>query len=370
MKILVIEDDEAIRRTLRDILEVNGHGVLSAEDGPSGLRLAAERPDLIFCDIGLPGIDGHEVMRRLSQQTECRDIPFIFLTARAERSSQRRGMAQGADDYITKPFTESDILEAIAARVQRQRPWRERLEALMQLRNREVTAEWAHELMTPLNGILGGLGLIESEAGRLSVDELKEALALIRTSAIRQYRLARKLISYFELEQLAAGKGQGAQSCHVEAAAGCGAARAGQEEDRERDLSVACEPATVPLAEGRLMNAVGELVENGLRFSRPGEPVMVTGRIRGDRYRLEVIDRGPGIPPERRERIGPFVQFDRERNEQQGLGLGLAIARACAASAGGALTLEDGPGGVGLKAVLEMPLATDAPASGDLDSAG
>lgn len=120
MNILIIEDEPAIRETLQLCLELNGHTVIAAEDGPAGVRLAAQRPDLILCDVGLPGLDGYGVIAAIQQLPACRDIPFIFLTARAGRDDLRRGMSLGADDYITKPFTQRDILDAIAARLRRQ----------------------------------------------------------------------------------------------------------------------------------------------------------------------------------------------------------------------------------------------------------
>ena len=112
-------------------------------------------------------------------------------------------MALGADDYITKPFTERDILDAIAARNKRHGGswWREKIEQLAERQRRESNAQWSHELLTPLNAVIGGLDLLEMDAETISRDELKEMLALIRNGAERQERLARKLICYFGLEQ-------------------------------------------------------------------------------------------------------------------------------------------------------------------------
>lgn len=78
------------------------------------MQLAAQHPDLILCDVGLPGLDGFQVITAIQQLPAGTEIPFILLTARAERESQRRGMALGTDDYITKPFTEREIIAAIA----------------------------------------------------------------------------------------------------------------------------------------------------------------------------------------------------------------------------------------------------------------
>ena len=139
MKILIIEDEPAIQQTLKDLLEINGHTVIAASDGIEGVKMTSQKPDLILCDVGLPGMDGYEVIKAVRQQPESRDLPFIFLTARADRADQRQGMALGADDYVTKPFTERDLLDAIAARIDRQRPLRERVEELVEQRHRELS---------------------------------------------------------------------------------------------------------------------------------------------------------------------------------------------------------------------------------------
>jgi len=101
---------------------------------------------------------------------------------------------------------------------------------------------------------------------------------------------------------------------------------------------------------------VGELAENAFRFSPAGSPVIVTGRLIAGQYRIEVTDRGPGMPLEERTSIAAFRQFGRAKHEQQGLGLGLAIVRNIALLHGGSLTLEPGPDGIGLRAILELPL--------------
>src|SRR4051812_43575322 len=106
MKILIIEDQPEVRATLQDLLEIHGHEVLAAEDGVVGVRLAAQSPDFIFCDMAMPNLDGPGVLAAIRQMPGVSDVPFVFLTAFADRGRQREGMAQGADDYITKPFTE------------------------------------------------------------------------------------------------------------------------------------------------------------------------------------------------------------------------------------------------------------------------
>lgn len=354
MKILIIEDEEFIRFTLQEILQLNGHEVVTAPDGPAGVEAARHSPDLILCDIGLPGLDGYGVLRAVQQLPACRDVPFIFLTARAEREDQRRGMALGADDYLTKPFTERELLEAIAARVRRQRPLRERIEQLVAEHDREIGADWSHELMTPLNGVFGALQLIEVEADTIKPDELRELLGLIRGSAERQLRFSRKLLLYFDLQRRQDRSPAG--RCDAAPAVTSAVARIGAAEGRGMDIAVGLEPGQVRGDAAYLAEAVGELVENACHFSPAGRPIRVKGFLRGDRYRIEVTDRGEGLSPEQCAALRPFVQLGRGRQEQQGLGLGLAIARGVAELAGGRLELGPAPGG-GLLAALDLPVA-------------
>src|SRR4051794_8331948 len=119
-KILVIEDDDAVRSNVLDLLEAEGFEGLSASDGKRGIELAVQQlPDLVICDVGMAGIDGYEVFEILSTLPATAVIPFIFLSARAERADVRRGMALGADDYLTKPFTRAELLDSIRIRLKR-----------------------------------------------------------------------------------------------------------------------------------------------------------------------------------------------------------------------------------------------------------
>ena len=119
-KILVIEDEPEMRRNLATILKLEKFTALAAENGRAGLDLARkEKPDLILCDIMMPELDGHEVVQALRHEPALACIPFIFLTAKGEKSDLRSGMELGADDYLTKPVSKADLLGAIRARLRR-----------------------------------------------------------------------------------------------------------------------------------------------------------------------------------------------------------------------------------------------------------
>src|ERR1700722_4146955 len=104
-KILVIEDNQKVRENIAEILELSNYKVLTASEGKAGVEIALkENPDLIVCDIMMPVLDGYGVLHLLNKHKETFSTPFIFLTAKSEKSDFRKGMELGADDYITKPF--------------------------------------------------------------------------------------------------------------------------------------------------------------------------------------------------------------------------------------------------------------------------
>ena len=118
--ILLIEDNPEIRENTAEILELANYRVAVAENGKEGIEKAhAEKPDVIICDIMMPVLDGYGVLHMLNKSDELKDTPFIFLTAKTERNDFRKGMEMGADDYITKPFTEIELLNAIEQRIRK-----------------------------------------------------------------------------------------------------------------------------------------------------------------------------------------------------------------------------------------------------------
>jgi DNA-binding response OmpR family regulator len=119
-KILLIEDNTEVRENTSEIISLANYIVVTAENGKVGVELAQkERPDLIICDIMMPELDGYGVLHILSKKPETAGIPFIFLTAKTEKNDVRKGMNLGADDYLTKPFDDTELLNAIEVRLKR-----------------------------------------------------------------------------------------------------------------------------------------------------------------------------------------------------------------------------------------------------------
>src|SRR5689334_172440 len=120
-KILIVDDNNDIRENIAEILTLAGFETYTAENGKKGVELAMQHfPDLIICDIMMPELDGYGVLHLLKRNPATEHIPFIFLTAKADRSDFRKGMGMGADDYITKPFDDVELLDAIEVRLKKQ----------------------------------------------------------------------------------------------------------------------------------------------------------------------------------------------------------------------------------------------------------
>jgi CheY-like chemotaxis protein len=119
-RILLIEDNAEIRENTAEILQLANYDVVTAADGKKGVEeVNKQKPDIIICDVMMPVLDGYGVLHMLAKNPETSAIPFIYLTAKAERSDMRKGMEMGADDYITKPFDKTELLSAVESRLKK-----------------------------------------------------------------------------------------------------------------------------------------------------------------------------------------------------------------------------------------------------------
>jgi len=118
--VLIIEDSDEIRENMKEILELSNYSVQCASNGKEGLELAQKiNPDIILCDVMMPGLDGYGVLRGLTNNPKIKNIPFIFVTAKSDKQDFRKGMDLGADDYLTKPFSGNDLLSLISTRLRK-----------------------------------------------------------------------------------------------------------------------------------------------------------------------------------------------------------------------------------------------------------
>ncbi|MGQ9887180.1 MAG: hybrid sensor histidine kinase/response regulator [Aggregatilineales bacterium] len=360
-KILVIEDERSVLQSTLQILALEGYDVRGASNGRDGVAYAREYlPDLVICDIMMPGMNGYEVLATLRDLSVTALTPFIFLTARADRRDVRRGMNLGADDYLTKPFTAAELIDSIEARLRiSQKVQRITEERLNQLRNSVLLAV-PHELRTPLTSVLGFSEMMISEGLALEPEQMVQMARYIYTAAERLSRLVENHLLYAQTEIMRLDAGHAdiflngtCQTCKaVEPQALETASRAG----RLSDLRLEVRDAVAAIREEYLRKIVAELVDNACRFSAEATPVLVRGAVSGGVYALEIADHGRGMSAEEIASIGTYIQFGRAYYEQQGAGLGLIIARRLAEIHGGRLDVTSAPGR-GTTVRVEVPLA-------------
>lgn len=363
-RILVIEDEDTIRELISDILENEGYEVSSAPNGQEGIRLVTEtNPDLILCDIMMPALSGYDVLARVRSVSQAEATPFIFLTAKASRSDQRHGMEMGADDYLSKPFTRLELLNAVNARLQQKAAVGNHYQRKIEELRKNIAQAMPHELLTPLNGLMGLADILKYEHSDIDSESLSEIADGISLSARRLHRVINNTLLYSKLRVLASDEVQAAEfRSHIlqqpEFVAQCASMDVAEQKERQADLTVAMENATIGVSEPSLQKIIEELIDNACKFSVPGTPIVVSGAPEGDGYHLCVSDRGRGMQPEQIQAIGAFQQFERQLYEQQGSGLGLVIVHQLVHLYDGSWRIDSDLDG-GTQVHLWLPLADD-----------
>jgi two-component system, sensor histidine kinase and response regulator len=367
-KVLVIDDSPDVCQVVGLTLQSNGYQVFVAEDGLAGVQLAQQHlPDLIFCDVNMPRLDGYATLTALRQQSSTATIPFIFLTGAADKMNVRQGMELGADDYLTKPFTVAELLAAVKARLEKQVAVTRKAEQKLEELRGNISLALPHELLTPLTGILGYSSLLAENHDRISPSELFELANNMQESALRLQRTIENFLLYSQVELVAAdtsklaalrtGEFPLAQQ-HLTDLAFEIARRAG----RGEDLSVQIEEAVLPIAPDKLQKCVGELLDNAFKFSHPGDPVSLASFVDDNRFTLAITDHGRGMTPDQIAAIGAHMQFERKFYEQQGSGLGLIIAKRLTEIHGGSFAIESVPE---LQTTVQISFAVSARPTSD-----
>lgn len=358
-RILVIDDDAAVRSLIVETIQLEGWQAIAAADGEAGLTLAEkEFPDLILCDIQMPRMDGYAVLHAIRENKSTAAIPFIFLSGLGDKPKVRQGMESGADDYITKPFTVQELTGAMNARFQKQAAFHETAESRLKELRDSLSFALPHELVTPLNTILGFSGLLV-DMPEISRAELKEYASLMRQSAERLKELIEKFLQFAQLELNAKTPHPQDTSFlipHLTSDTIVETAnRVAREQNRSEDLQLHLEKVEHQVSASHLERVIRELVQNAFKFSSPKTSVLVKSSQVDGIFQVEVLDHGRGFSPEQIQRVGANIQFDRRLQEQQGSGLGLAITRRIAEIYGGRLELQSAPGEPTLVRV-EFPL--------------
>jgi signal transduction histidine kinase len=332
-----------------------------------GVERAREyQPDLIICDIMMPGLDGFGVLETLRKERATAKIPFIFLTARTERNDMRLGMELGADDYLTKPFTATELIKTVETRLERQKTFVDSYGIQIEALRSNIVLALPHELRTPLNVIMGFSDLLMYDAPTLEAARVADMARFINNAALRLYRLIENYLIYAQLEVamsnpdqqkiMQEGSTPRADTVINEQAQYWVSNPHSPTEKREGDLELDVEEVeTIAMTEDYLKKLVEELVDNACKFSTPGTPVIVKGANSNGQYVLSVSDQGVGMTQEQINSIGAYMQFDRRIREQQGAGLGLVICKMLTELHNGVFSMSSAPG-KGTTVTVRLPV--------------
>ncbi len=341
-RILIIEDEKDLRESIVDFLEIEGFKCLGAADGAEGVDLARrELPDMIICDIKMPGLSGHEVLKELRRDSRTSAIPFIFLTALIDKSDMRRGMELGADDYLTKPFLTEDLLSAIKTRLNKSQEIKERFDDLRD----SITQKLPHELRTPLVSIIGYAQLLMDRYKETQDPAIIEYSKSIYDAGIRLNKMIQNFLIYTKLKLIS-----GNASIKIEFQAEPTlitfpiieliADSIALKYHRKADLIASGTDGLIKISLNEFKVILEELIDNAFKFSFAGDKVIIKSEIKGNDFFIRIKDHGRGMSAEQISKIDAYVQFERDKYEQQGMGLGLTISKKLVQMYGGNIDIK------------------------------
>jgi DNA-binding response OmpR family regulator len=355
-KILVIEDELLILESIIEILQDEGYECLKAVNGEEGIQIAKDQtPDLIICDIRMPVLNGYEVLQDLRDNPRTSTIPFIFLSALVDKSDLRKGMVLGADDYVTKPFQPEELISSVKTRLEKHMAITSRMDILRD----SIALALPHELQTPLVTIMGYAEMLSEKFKASDDNEALEFSEAIKQAGVRLNRLIKNFIFYEKLElmstdsqSMALLKGVSEVSPDSVNEISC---KVAERFNRKDDLEISIKKSVVSIPLTYFSILIEELLDNALKFSDKDTKITLSGNIKDQNYQIIVADKGKGMTEEQLANIRAYLQFEREKYEQQGMGLGLIISMKIAEVYGGNLKISSKYGEY-TKVTVSLPL--------------
>ena len=363
--ILLIEDEQDLRENLVDTLTFEGFDLLTAENGVQGIELAmAHEPDLILSDVMMPEMDGYSALVALQEDEKTAHIPVIFLSAATDRSFVRHGMELGAEDYLTKPFTNAELLSTIKARLVRFNHREEHLSKTIDVVRKNLARRVVHEMRSPLVSLNIVQEVFSRQFDQLTPDMIQEYLGIQREGSQRLTHLVEQMVFLSELDSESITKETVKENRNPVPIAdlfnvGLVEARKFAYSHAEHPIKNMVESFRMPITvETRLIkHALAEIITNALVYSPQDKAVELNCWIEDTSAYLSVLDHGPGIP----SRELPII-LSQGKNpgdddlSNQGLGFGLYLARLLVDLHNGMLIVNSQEGR-GTQVVMKLPIA-------------
>lgn len=326
--ILLIEDEKILRENTQELLEAHGYSCIIASHGKEGLKMAKEHhPDLILCDITLPDEDGYDVKRELNKFEDTVNLPFIFLTARAERDDLRRGIDLGAADYITKPFKIIELVTSIERRLAQKNDLKETINS----QNLDVLSDFIqiakHECNTPLHAIINLSELVKDYNN--NHDSVEEIASAINASGKKLFKTLNNFIELMRLRHYDATILQPYEQINIAQIIKKTATEQAQRHQRQLDLILNIDDASCGnISKQDLTILISELIDNAMKFSSPGSIILVHSEIdvMKNSLALNITNKITGPVTLDVNDISPFEKNKSLPDKRKGSGVGLYLA--------------------------------------------
>ncbi|MEM7534321.1 MAG: response regulator [Chloroflexota bacterium] len=357
--VLVVEDNPQLNLAIGEILESYGYVILSAANGLEALEILQKQlPDVILCDIAMPGMDGYTLLKHTRASAKWRTLPFLFLTARASIEDQRRAKGIGVEDYLIKPFDEEHLVTAIQNALRRREIMKEEMQRQMDGLRNQIVGILQHEFRTPLTFVLGYAEYLQaSTQDEIDIDDLRTSTAAILEGGQRLQRLIESFLLLADLQN---------RKLKTENLSNFDVTLVWQEvmlnfmnELSESGMDVHVDETTDAVIKADVdlvREALGRLMDNAIRYKRPESKNIWLSAIQTETHvGLRIRDESQGIPAERLAwLLRPFAQVDRDNRTQPGAGLSLSLIQHVAHAHGGSLEIESVVG-EGTTATLWIP---------------
>ncbi|MCA9980838.1 MAG: hybrid sensor histidine kinase/response regulator [Anaerolineales bacterium] len=366
--ILIIDDNEELLESLAQNLTFEGYEVSIAPDGWSGVALArTNQPDLILCDVMMPGLVGYGVLLEIRSNPETAHIPFVFLTAKTDRFSMRKGMNIGADDYLTKPISHSELVHAIQARLKRyNEETQNAADMVKNLQNTlnqqkeiltsrsEFMALATHEAKSPLQVIISSVDLFHIHGESITPSQQEKYLNRIETSAKALLRLLQDMTLVSQSEAGTLGYNPDEEDLGHLVRMVIEQLQETTGHAHKLTFTHDGQATTAALDRKLIESLLNNLLSNAIKYSPPGSTIQTILTATADTLQLRISDEGIGIPKADQPQM--FSAFFRASNvgERSGTGLGLYIVNKVVSLHHGRVWLESIEG-EGTTFTIELP---------------
>ncbi len=340
-KILLIEDDRIVLNNLEALFYLNDYEVFTSTNGPDGIILAEEiKPDIIICDVVMTCMNGYDVLKYIRSSIELFATPFIFLSGCDENYSLRTGMELGADDYITKPYDNNVLLNAVNSRLLKHIHFKKHYEGRIENMKKTMIFGVPHEFRTPMNTILGFSHFLRDNCSQVSPDEAYKMLDMINRAGTRLLNQLININLYYSFHtEFNFDKIENEYIDNPIFVIEEQATDVGLMYDKSFTITKLTDELKIRIYNDYYRKIVTEIIDNAYKFSNKNN-IEIIVESTDDKFVISITNFWKPLTEIEIAKIGAFTQFDREFQEQQGSGLGLTISKVLTQLYGGSVEIS------------------------------